>query len=129
MVRNLVLVSITLAIIGLVYLGAIGVNVVSADGNVYESHNPSNAWEIQYGYSIVADNYYHQNGNYDIQDMYAAIRDSFPDHTEKQIFAIMKSYPSKRSSEPSVEEFEDRRGIVIPVSGTFPEYYEEGYES
>ena len=68
-----------------------------------------------------------KNGNYDIQDMYAAIRDSFPDHTEKQIFAIMKSYPSKRSSEPSVEEFEDRRGIVIPVTGSFPEYYEESY--
>ena len=67
MIRNLAIATITLAIIGLVYLVAIGVNVASADGNVYESHNPSNAYEVSYGYSIVADNHYHHNGNYDIQ--------------------------------------------------------------
>ena len=71
MVRNLVLVSLLLVAIGLVYLAAIGlagaVEVASADGNVHEYHNPSNAHEINYVYSIVASNYYHQNGNYDIQ--------------------------------------------------------------
>mgnify|MGYP001158063703 CR=1 FL=1 len=68
-------------------------------------------------------------GTYDVQEMYEAIKDAFPDHTDKMIFDVMKTLPSKRASEPSVEEFVDRRGIVIPVTGTFPEYYEEGYES
>tara|TARA_Y100000296_G_scaffold70541_1_gene85298 strand:+ start:1035 stop:1379 length:345 start_codon:yes stop_codon:yes gene_type:complete len=71
MIRNLILATLLLAAIGLAYLAAIGLNhavqTASADGNVFESHNPSNAHEIQYGYSIVADNHYRQNGNYDIQ--------------------------------------------------------------
>ena len=67
-------------------------------------------------------------GTYDTEEMYYAIRDQFPDHTDRQIFKIMKAYRSKKSSQPSPEEFQDRRGIVIPVTGTFPEYYEEGYE-
>ena len=57
-----------LLLIGIVTaLVVLTVEVASADGNVYESHNPTNAHEINYGYSIVADNYYRHNGNYDIQ--------------------------------------------------------------
>ena len=69
------------------------------------------------------------NGNYNVQDMYSAIRETFPDHTEKMILEIMKVYPPKRSGEASVQEYEDSRGIVIPVTGSFPEYYEESYGS
>jgi len=68
-------------------------------------------------------------GTYDVEEMYYAVRDQFPDHTDSQIFKIMKTYRSKRPDQPSIDQFQDRRGIVIPVTGTFPEYYEEGYES
>ena len=71
-----------------------------------------------------------KSGSYDVQDMYSAIREEFPDHTEKMILDVMKLYPPRRrGAEVSVQEYEDSRGIVIPVTGTFPEYYEEGNES
>jgi len=65
MVRTLVIASATLAIMGLVYLAAIGVNVASADTD-YTS------FPVIYGSSIVAENHYvlvnayGTPGNYDI---------------------------------------------------------------
>ena len=70
-----------------------------------------------------------KSGNYNVQDMYEAIRESFPDHTEKMILDVMRVYPTKRQGEISVQEYESNRGVVIPVTGSFPEYYEEDYES
>lgn len=65
-----------MALVAIVYGTAIGINIVSADGefrglasapNVHDVHNPQNAHHIIYGQSIIADNFYHHNGNYDIQ--------------------------------------------------------------
>jgi len=68
-------------LVGIVYAAAIGINIVHADGelngragsaNVHEVHHPTNAHDIQYGYSIIAENFYtlrnqQRAGNYDIQ--------------------------------------------------------------
>ena len=105
MIRNLVLVSLLFLAIGLVYLAAIGlagaVDMVSADGNVYESHNPSNAHEIRYGYSIVADNHYHQNGNYDIQfdgsTCFRWLRDWYP---------VVVAYPNIITYTDYIDDFD-----------------------
>ena len=65
-----------LLLVGMVYGAAVGINIAYADGelsdsasapNVHDVHNPSNAYNIIYGQSIIADNFYHHNGNYDIQ--------------------------------------------------------------
>lgn len=71
-----------LLLVGMVYGAAVGINIASADdgihnptswvyssapNNVHYAHNPSNAHNIIYGKSIIADNFYHHNGNYDIQ--------------------------------------------------------------
>ena len=75
MIRTLVIASATLAIMGLVYLAAIGVNVASADTD-YTS------FPVIAGTSIVADNHYSQNGNYDIhydgQTCFRWINDRMP---------------------------------------------------
>ena len=67
-------------------------------------------------------------GDYNVQDMYQAIRSEFPAYTEKVILDLMRQYPSRRRQEDSVEEFEESRGIVIPVTGSFPEYYGEEHD-
>ena len=56
-----------LLLVGIVYAVAVGINITYADGNVHDVHNPSNAHNIIYGQSIIADNFYSHNGNYDIQ--------------------------------------------------------------
>ncbi len=64
-------------------------------------------------------------GRYDTQEMYESIKDYFPDHTDSVIMGLLRKYPSKRRLQPSADEFTDSRGIIIPVTGTFPEYPEE----
>ena len=71
-----------LLLVGIVYGAAVGINIVHSDdgvhnpiswvysstpNNVHYAHHPSNAHDIIYGSSIIADNFYHHNGNYDIQ--------------------------------------------------------------
>ena len=82
MIKLVVIFTAILTLVGILYGVAVGVNIVHADdgihnptswvyssapNNVYYAHNPSNAHEIIYGKSIIADDFYSQNGNYDIQ--------------------------------------------------------------
>ena len=81
-IKTIVTVVALLTLVGIVYGVAVGINIASADdgihnpiswvyssepNHVYVAHNPSNAHDIIYGKSIIADNFYSHNGNYDIQ--------------------------------------------------------------
>ncbi len=59
MIKLLTIITTILIFVGIVYGVAVGVNIASAS-------NPENKYPIVWGNSIVADNQYHQNGNYDI---------------------------------------------------------------
>ena len=82
MIKTIVIFTAIMALAAVIYSIAIGVNIVQADegihnptswvyssepNHVYVAHNPSNAHDIIYGKSIIADNFYSHNGNYDIQ--------------------------------------------------------------
>jgi hypothetical protein len=82
MIKLVVIFTAILTLVGLLYGVAVGVNIAQADdgvhnpiswvysstpNNVHYAHHPSNAHDIIYGKSIIADNFYHHNGNYDIQ--------------------------------------------------------------
>ena len=68
MIKLVVIFTAILTLVGILYGVAVGVNIVHADAeNIHSLHNPSNAHEVIYGYSIIADDFYSQNGNYDIQ--------------------------------------------------------------
>jgi len=68
MIKIIVIFTAILTLVGILYGVAVGVNIVHADeANTHSLHNPSNAHEVIYGYSIIADDFYSQNGNYDIQ--------------------------------------------------------------
>ena len=55
-------------LVGIVYAAVVGINIAYADDDTQNYRtNPSNAHDIIYGKSIIADNFYHHNGNYDIQ--------------------------------------------------------------
>ena len=57
-----------LLLVGIVYAAVVGINIAYADDDTQNYRtNPSNAHDIIYGNSIIADNFYHHNGNYDIQ--------------------------------------------------------------
>ena len=60
--KALVIITAIMVLVGIVYGTAIGINVASAD-----EQNPENAWPTVQGTSIIAENHYRQNGNYDIQ--------------------------------------------------------------
>ena len=81
-IKTIVTVVALLTLVGIVYGVAVGINIASADdgihnpiswvyssepNHVYVAHNPSNAHDIIYGKSIIADNFYSHNDNYDIQ--------------------------------------------------------------
>ena len=63
--KALVIITAIMVLVGIVYGTAIGINVASADEQVVQ--NPENAWPTVQGTSIIAENHYRQNGNYDIQ--------------------------------------------------------------
>ena len=67
MIKTLITIASIAVFVGIIYSIAVGINIVSADANVHDVHNPSNAHNIIYGESIIADNFYSHNGNYDIQ--------------------------------------------------------------
>lgn len=68
MIKLIVICTAILTLVGIIYGVAVGVNIAHADeANTHSLHNPSNAHEVIYGQSIIADNFYSQNGNYDIQ--------------------------------------------------------------
>ena len=59
---------VILVLVGIVYAAVVGINIAYADDDTQNYRtNPSNAHDIIYGKSIIADNFYHHNGNYDIQ--------------------------------------------------------------
>ena len=68
MIKTIATITTIIAFVGIIYAIAVGFNIASADEtNMHNLHNPSNAHEVIYGYSIIADDFYSQNGNYDIQ--------------------------------------------------------------
>ena len=66
-IKTILVAVALLTLVGIVYAVAVGINIAHADENVHDVHNPSNAHNIIYGESIIADNFYSHNGNYDIQ--------------------------------------------------------------
>lgn len=62
--KALVIITAIIALVGIVYGTAIGINIASADHVV---ENTENAYPTIHGTSIIAENHYRQNGNYDIQ--------------------------------------------------------------
>ena len=66
MLRKFIIANIALAIIGLLYLAAVGINIASADTPPAEQQkeyleNPANVYPIVYGTAVVA-----RNGHYDV---------------------------------------------------------------
>jgi|TARA_R110002033_G_C3752385_1_gene226331 hypothetical protein len=76
MIKIIVIFTAILTLVAIVYGVAVGVNIVQAEEETVHVH------EVIYGQSIIADNHYSQNGNYDIhydgQTCFRWINDRMP---------------------------------------------------